>query len=171
MAALVLILAGCREDRPSVGYLKDATLVSGNGFLFGMYGNRTAGWAPDSQDPNGPPPEEIGLALQVEAQQLQAKTGVNGLDVFRSLDIRVVDDYSFQVDSRWATGMYFYGTIVLALWSLREVSTKEEIPGDAPAWTIRAPENGRAWRYGYWPLVPAGDHELGHHFFGPGYEH
>ena len=173
-AVLLLLVAGCRDEKKA-WFEKSATLITANGFTFEMYGNRTTGHAPDAHNPSGPTSVEIGAALEVEAYQLAVKGGLSPdqtLAVMRSMPIKICDDYSFYVSHQgYASGMNLSGVMILALWSRNEIADSSLIPLDAPVWTIRPPEDGSAWRYGYAPLVPAGDHELGHKFFGPGWEH
>jgi hypothetical protein len=170
------VLLGCGKDKESWYADRPAKVYTSNGFSFSFYGPRETGYAPDvspALDAGAVTVEEIGLALEASARQLAARAPVDpeaAVAVLRGIEIQIVDDYSFQVsDGRWATGVYLGNRTVVALWGKREVLGALDVPVDAPLWTIRA--GGAGWRYGARPLVPATDHELGHHFYGPYFEH
>lgn len=176
LGLLLLALPACGDESDSWLSRTPAVVHRANGFAFRVYGPRDTGYAPDhfaSLEAGLVTPEDVGLALESEARELAVRDGLDpelAAAALRRLEIRVVDDYSFAVQGRWAAGLY-NGRIIVALWSRRQAVDSSEIPLSSPGWTIRAPDGGGPWRYGADPLVPAADHELGHHFFGPGYGH
>lgn len=179
LAALLLVgLAGCIDRGTDSWWAQDTGVVyEANGFRFTTYGPRETGFAPDqfpALDAGLVTVDEIGAALEREACELAARTGLDpegAVAQLRALEIRLVDDYNFELQGRWASGMYT-GRIYAALWGRREADSLADIPIEAPSWTVRAPGGGAdRWRYGARALVPATDHELGHHFFGPNFEH
>jgi hypothetical protein len=168
------LLGGC-YDRKDESWMasQPSKLYTANGFTFGFYGGRATGYAPDAQH-ESIDPSEIGEALEVEAIQLAVKSGMDidsTIARMRSMVIHVVDDYSFPIGSVYAAGLHQAGVIYVALWARGEVALESSIPSDAPSWTIQPPHEAYGWRFGSKPLVPAADHELGHEFFGPSWEH
>lgn len=173
------LIGGCQDDDESEWWdSAPSAYYEANGFRFGFHGPRDTGYAPDAKpslDTGLVDLAEIGLALETEAVQLAGKTGMtpsNAIAILKGCDIRVIDDYNFAYKDVWAAGRREGNVIWVSLWARTECNTLEEIPLDAPGWTIRAPdfENLR-WRYGYRALLPVVDHELGHVFFGPHFEH
>lgn len=74
----------------------------------------------------------------------------------------------------WATGEYTGGTIAVAMHPKSHVESGIATPSDALPWTlVTGSITGRTY-FGRLDLVaafPALEHELGHHFFGPRFEH
>lgn len=176
-------LLGCLDrDEGSEWYGQEpATYRTANGFSFAMFGPRDSGYLADTSpalDSGLVTEAEIGLALEQRARELARRTGMAeqaAVDAFRRITVWVVDDYSFTVGSAWASGWHRpeESIIVVALWARTETALQADIPADAPTWTIRLPDSENVnWRYGGSNrLVPAADHELGHHFYGAKFEH
>jgi hypothetical protein len=172
LAYLVLLL-GC-HDSSKPWYKADASPVYESGYTLALYGDRTSGYAPNA-DRGAVLPLEIAQALENRAKELSQRAPVQeavSIATMKSLLVMVVDDYNFAIVGKWASGYHEDGLIIVALWSRCETADPALIPADAPAWTIRPPDwENVNWRYGYRPLVPAADHELGHELFGPSWEH
>lgn len=88
---------------------------------------------------------------------------------------RLIDNKNFPTSASgtgFAGGMVQENFIYLALYSRKVVATREEIPVDAPPWTIAA--FAGKWSYGILDPerpFPAIGHELGHTIYGNGFEH
>jgi hypothetical protein len=177
VAVALVSVIGCGDSKhDSWRSETPSTIHESNGFRFGFYGPRSSGFAPDvAPSLDVLTIEEIGLALEARALELAARTGYNAeaaVATLRGCRIFVIDDYAFEVGHMWAAGLREGNTVYVALWHRAEVPTEEEIPFDAPSWTINPPAGGYGWRYGSGDrLVPAADHELGHVLFGPYFEH
>lgn len=183
LAPLLLLipscLIGCREESEEWHEVAPATQYQANGFTFSFYGPRASGYAPDaapSIEAGLVTVDEIGAALEARARELAARAPVQpevAVATMRSLEIRIVDDYNFAYGDVWAAGLRHGNLIIVALWARREAAAVEGIPIAAPQWTVRSPDFENVnWRYGGRDrLVAAGDHELGHFFFGPHFEH
>ncbi len=183
VALLVLLIPTCllgclRDKHESWLSARPAVIHEANGFRFGFYGPRDSGWAVDvapSLEVGLVTVEEVGARLEAQARALAARTGLDAeaaVAELRRLPIFIVDDYSYQLpDGRWACGHYT-GAVYTCLWLRTEAGSSAAIPLEAPGWTINPPDGVNVnWRYGARPLVASADHELGHHFFGPNFEH
>jgi len=95
----------------------------------------------------------------------------NARHAIGSIGLTAIDDYAYPERASptgWAAGTYAYGHIVVAFWTRKISRTLDD---DIPEWTYRDDEP-KGPRWGVVPLAcPALGHELGHHFFGGGFEH
>jgi hypothetical protein len=173
------LIGGCL-DRDDSNWWDDAPSVyrMAGAYRVGFHGPRDSGYAIDqspSLDAGLVTLDEIGVALDLEAGELAAKTGLDSAQakaVLQSCDIRIIDDYNFAYQDVWAAGRAEGHVLWVSLWARRECDSAEQVPADAPSWTVRAPvSDAPRWRYGYRAILPVVDHELGHVFYGPRYEH
>lgn len=87
---------------------------------------------------------------------------------------KLVDHYRFTVGDIHATGQYDPPYIAVAMHVKGVVPPGTPAPPEALPWTfVIGPETGNLYfgRLDYAGAFPALAHEIGHHYFGPGFEH